>query len=522
MSDSTGLRRDRLLAAAAAVIALAAWGAWIFSKPLDYDEVEHAHAIWLVGSGLTPYVDFFEVHLPFFWYVMSAFSRFLPESPFVLILYRLIAAAGHLVGLALLAAFLRRTVRSGWAPPVLAVCIVTMSPTVLSYLSEFRRDGWAFAWVMAGVMGLADADHRRRAWRQAFFMFTCAVGVATSARLVPLVGLLAAAEAGGEFARGRRRALTAIAAMAAGGGCGAVLAWLFLRNAGVDLALMKTYVVDYHVALNAFFGDDFAFARRLITRDLPFSLLVAAGLLSWASLLRRGDHRWSRFHVAFAVWLALQPVMVKPDYVQFVAPWYLIGAAFVPFLSRVAAGAKRGGIVATGLFATLVAVSAVLGFRAAVSADVLRFQLQAIRWMNLATPESAVVAAVPPYHPIFRRDVFFAWVHSFGRGGKGTEAVMQAFPRHRDAFGFAAYARELAERPPDLIFMVRGELVGYLPGQAAALKAHLRRNIGRYEAVPIGGHVAMLRNGDRSGDGGRAGPFDRGSGNRVQGRARPE
>ena len=60
---------------------LAAWGTGVARKAFDYDEVEHAHAAWLVAQGDTPYHDFFECHPPFAWYGMAAVDGLLPAGP---------------------------------------------------------------------------------------------------------------------------------------------------------------------------------------------------------------------------------------------------------------------------------------------------------------------------------------------------------------------------------------------------------------------------------------------------------
>ncbi len=48
----------------------------MFLKPWAADEPEHMHYAYLVGLGLRPYVDFFQNHLPLFWYLLSPIALF--------------------------------------------------------------------------------------------------------------------------------------------------------------------------------------------------------------------------------------------------------------------------------------------------------------------------------------------------------------------------------------------------------------------------------------------------------------
>src|ERR1051325_11417989 len=61
------------------LLAMTAWGAMSLRTGFDYDEVEHAHALWRVAQGDVPFYDFLEVHPPFFWKWMKPVTRVMPE-----------------------------------------------------------------------------------------------------------------------------------------------------------------------------------------------------------------------------------------------------------------------------------------------------------------------------------------------------------------------------------------------------------------------------------------------------------
>lgn len=47
---------------------------------LNVDELEHIHASWLVWSGKTPYLDFFEHHNPLLWYLFAPITGFMFDN----------------------------------------------------------------------------------------------------------------------------------------------------------------------------------------------------------------------------------------------------------------------------------------------------------------------------------------------------------------------------------------------------------------------------------------------------------
>ena len=51
---------------------------------LSNDEVEHAHAGWLISRGLIPFQDFFEHHSPAYLYIVGGFARVWPDANFLL------------------------------------------------------------------------------------------------------------------------------------------------------------------------------------------------------------------------------------------------------------------------------------------------------------------------------------------------------------------------------------------------------------------------------------------------------
>ena len=139
------LRRAVWLGLASAA-ALCAWGMGIGHRAFDYDEIYHAHAIWLIWQGHVPFHEFFACHPPFAWYAFVPLWNLLPSSPGSLIPLRVAAAAGVAVWLVTLAENLPPG--SGHFTTLdLPVFPCSSSPSrACSILRlEFRPDAWCYA-----------------------------------------------------------------------------------------------------------------------------------------------------------------------------------------------------------------------------------------------------------------------------------------------------------------------------------------------------------------------------------------
>jgi hypothetical protein len=58
--------------------------------PAHPDEVEHAHVSWLVSAGERPYLDFYQPHMPFLWFVSALLIKNAPHSITVLLGLRIL------------------------------------------------------------------------------------------------------------------------------------------------------------------------------------------------------------------------------------------------------------------------------------------------------------------------------------------------------------------------------------------------------------------------------------------------
>jgi len=83
------------LTVAVVILTVQAWASAIARRGFDYDELEHAYAIWCIKLGLRPYRDFFECHPLFLWYPLSLLFKLVGDSYAILFVCRVLTGLGH-------------------------------------------------------------------------------------------------------------------------------------------------------------------------------------------------------------------------------------------------------------------------------------------------------------------------------------------------------------------------------------------------------------------------------------------
>ncbi|WP_165219181.1 hypothetical protein [Aquisphaera insulae] len=503
-----------LALASAAIAGLAAWAVGIASLPYDHDEVTKAHSVWLAGQGLVPYVDFLDSHPPYFPLLVPLAGR--PDGDPVASLWNLrrFSLVGNLLFLGGLAAFglisqppgsraaegssepaTRLGSRVGepaslWG--MLGFLAIALHPTILTFLVEFRVDGWAYALATWSLVRLRrDADRASRFCEIGF------VGTFAALLLCPKLAILTALIVGGEIlAPGRavRERLARSAAFFGGGlaGCGLFAAYLGWER--IPFARFS----DMVFAFNAIHNANAGYAERLrhsIAHDtLPLGVVVA-GVSAWlwlAAFARRGK-RAGMVHLAILTWLVFQACVVSYPFKQYYAPWFLVATAFAfPLGSVIASIPRRWGTPIFLACCAALVVQSLLLARSWAVADEARSQRELISWMARVTLPADRVAAAPPLHPIVRRDAFMLWFSTYDPSGFDAEQVLRRIPTLR-RFAEPAWYREELERDPPALVVVSGDVrvAPRAAGQQAAITEFFRRH--PYHAVRAGGAWFALR-----------------------------
>lgn len=466
--------------AALLLLVVTAWLVGLLRQAFDYDELEHAHALWLMAGGARPFYDFFECHPPFLWYPLTLVARAFGESYVVLYGLRLLTAVGHVallvgVGLNLRLSFRRLAPAPAWSWRVfvLGALVLACHRKVLGYLLELRLDAWPNA-----ALVLAIFFHRRATTRpllaSAAFGVVAGGAILCSPKLVALLGLYVLACLVSRDHRGRT-----FAGLALGGAASIGLGALFLLAAGLDPVDVYQLSIGYHQLLNARGGFGHGLAAAVVELPAPLALVLAS-VTAWASVVRRGALA-QPFELSVAGFLAAQLLLVKFGFKQYYGPWFLLGVVFVPYLDvvlRSRGRARTSAAVAAVLFAAVNGFQAARRFARRPEAPT---QVRHREWMETLVPRDARVLAPLDRRPLFRRDVLYHQVTSFAGNGYDTTQIMQDLAREpfSGRFTEAAYLAEMEAGRPALI-VVEGQ---WTPEQERALQLYLERHAGEYERL---------------------------------------
>jgi hypothetical protein len=467
------------------LVGLAAGCTAITRLPTDYDEVYHAHAMWLIAHGCRPYHEFLAVHTPFLWYSAVPLLQWLPDSPRILFPLRILSAMGALVWLAALIANFRchnSALSLRWI--LIGLGVVLFSSPVLAYAVEFRPDSWAFAVLFGATLVIRKQGTATVGIRQ----YACYAFLATGA----IVACLKAAPFAASFAffdlfrlrRHGRELRAALLGHVSGALVALAMLWLCLECAHVNTGLVFQFAYRFQVTFEGNTGFSHGLLQSLFAVPLPL-LVAVAGFVSWGIHTIRTHTVPDPFHASVVAVLVWELFEVHRPYKQYYGPWLLTAAPFMAYIEPFCR--LRGYRECLRLVPLLV----LGGVEAAASLVRLRLNdlgpaIQDLQEQIAAlSDKNSPVIAAPPFHPIVRPDVFYAWSRTTDPHGYSTERAMSDLG-YGDFVSAERYRNELGRRDPAVIVLpLPGEDL-YEPVQWQIILEFLRRNAKRYEIVTEG------------------------------------
>lgn len=474
---------------------LVAWAAGISNALFDYDELEHARAIWLIQTGLRPFRDFFECHPPYLWYPLALLTRPFGETYRVLFVLRILAAVGHILFFVALAKNVslsfrqlptpRKPTLSGFALPL---ALVAGAPDTIRYLLEFRIDAWPNALLIWAIYRYRRRKHdagdtgRDALARAVELGILGTLAVLCSPKLALILPLFTLAD----LLVGQRRGKM-IAGLGVGGIVALTTGALLIVLLGHNPARIYQMIMTYHSILNREGGFPGIWAGL---RSQPTLLVViAASVIAFLTVVRRRVMAFP-FEMTVVVFLVLQVGLVAFWYKQYTAPWFLMGMALIPWLNVLlerVPPARTVVMTAALIYAGLGVGQAMAQFW---SNEEAKTQLRAFQVMESMVPRDAIVAAPLEWMPLFRRGPFYHQVTSFAPSGWETGRIMKRIEPNSDRFEVAGYVRELQARPPKLI-VLDGT---WSAEQKQALDTFVASAAGAYQSMNILGVPALIRN----------------------------
>jgi hypothetical protein len=467
------------------LLGFVAWGLALALLPTDYDEVYHAHAIWLIAHGDRPYHDFLAVHTPFLWYAAAPLLPWLPETPRILLPLRISAGIGVLMWLAALIAnfccknssLSRRWILAGLGT-------VLFSTPVLAYAVEFRPDSWAFAVLFGGMLvlreqGTATVGVRHYAW----YAFLATGATVACLKVAPFAALFSFFDLIRLLRRGRNLR-AALLGQISGAGVALTVSWLFLEWVQVDAHMVFQFAYRFQATFESQTGYSHGLLQSLFANPLPL-IVGVAGIVSWGVHTIRTRTAPDPFHASLVAVLVWELFEVHRPYKQYYGPWLLTAA---PFLAYVEPCCRLRGCRECLRIVPILVLGGLSAF-----ASLARLRLNdlgpAIQKLQVQiaalSDENSLIIAAPPFHPMVRRDVFYAWSRTTDPHGYTTERAMNDLG-YGKFVSAESYRNELVRRDPAVVVLpLPGEDL-YEPAQWQVIVAFLRRNATRYEIVTEG------------------------------------
>jgi 4-amino-4-deoxy-L-arabinose transferase-like glycosyltransferase len=307
--------------------------------PIGPDEFQHLHAAWCISVGQTPYVDFFEHHPPFLYYLLQpVFWLFSPGFGLILAARGLMLALNGLIGYAVYclarSCLGRRT--AWWALALLA-----------SDMLFFERGFWVLTDVPAVLLTLTSALCLSRAYRVEaggwFFASSSALGSAIL--FTPKVIYLGLAVAvwfaiylGSSRDGGQRIARLRSAGIYLAGG---LVPWgILILLIGLDAMgafWQSNVVLNLHWKARHW---PLPHVRHMLVSNGPLWIAAVAGVFWSTRRMGRRASRWlsrgpvTLYFVALVVGAARLPVVWEEYFVE-VAPYgAILGACALQALGR--------------------------------------------------------------------------------------------------------------------------------------------------------------------------------------------
>ena len=282
----------------------------VLNRAIDPDESQHLHTAWQVALGWVPYRDFWEHHMPAFYYLAAPLTRRFTDSPAVYLAGRTLMTAAATLALVLTWRLARRL---GIPAAAGAVTTLALLPQFTETTTETRPDPLALvAWLLALLAVLRWGESRRSAWLGAAG-FALGLGLAFSLKLVygvGAVGLIVSILAwlgrrddpSGRWGGARVKIVaTALTVFVAGVSLAlaGTLAWVGAAGGSSALRAMVSDVV-----VDSWRFVDFAKARPVFGSEIGFLLLAAVGIGLTLARTGRGITR-DAYHLPLLGSLAL-------------------------------------------------------------------------------------------------------------------------------------------------------------------------------------------------------------------------
>ena len=452
-----------------------------------FDEILHAHYLWLFSSGLKADVDFLCTYPALGYFLTLPFMRLFPDSAFLFLALRCLSVViAVLIGIIF---YLHGRRSSQYRmSALLPYLLVGTAPAIGAFFAEYSTDHMA-ALAAFGAMFLFFRPPRLWSVAVASALSIISIAIMPKYPVTLFFGMLGYLAA--HYLKYRRASSLLLASTA--GACAALLGiWLLftLNNTSlVDNFRYSDLLQMRRVFTNRYFRN-LPLLQPLIVSVMEFliynpviGLSVALGVSGWARRSWRNADSTALGGGGILIGVLITSLMTKNNLSQYIAPQVLCLSLFAPFaFSLFKSDAAAKALSLTLVAAALVTLSPRLGSVAAefretpLNARGVTPTLQRVLGRIVMGPIGIValndydkllkiipknerVVAVWPVHPIFRRDVTPIAFDEY----PSYSVSLPADDRLKGFFDPEYFLQTLEKNPPAMISLERLEM-NYPPG----------------------------------------------------------
>ena len=435
-----------LALAPAIALALATLVRITLTSGIDADESEHLHVAFALGRDVMPYRDLDQNHAPLLWLLSAPLLALLPESPYVLLVFRFLALMSFAGSLAI-ACGLSRTLLRGGAYQTPFCVFLGLAFATQAEVYRFRPDAFMNTLALASLYLLVRSPLRTADDGRVSTVFLAGLLQGLAIALSPKLGHLALVaplflwlrEPGSPGGAARLRAVARALTLYGAGiafALAPMLIWLvssgLLSDAYQGVVARNLGYASRRLAApnpqTPGFYNSVLEVRRLVEMAPFFTVAICGAAMVWLGgdgapgVASRSVRRSAV--AAWALWMSLWTFTPNAATYHIAGALVLGGALGAPALDAAARWRGAAGRFGLGLLLALCLGTSPL--RSGIGGFVpgYSYPLSEVAWLlDQVRARGDACLCIVPWHPIFVSSVAPVYRSNEIRSGRWSEAV---------------------------------------------------------------------------------------------------
>jgi hypothetical protein len=432
------------------VVAIVFFPLLLSALMFDFDEVQHAHVIWLIGQGQRPFIDFCENHLPLAWYAFLPITSMLPEAPENLAWLRVFSLSINLAFIFfVLASACLRYEKNHRVWFVLAGALIFTASDNCVVSVQLRPDGLAHA-LLFGAVFMNRRDQNRsfiRSFKFALLAMICLLITPKFALFVIAYSLLDLVH--DHWAK--LKIAVQLAAYALGVLTATFVVALVLNSLSLSLIDSFRLSVEYHSYLNAYHSGQWGLLKLLLAQP-ALLLLIGLGMVLLCVEQRKEILQYE-FELAIVIFVLSQVILVQFNWRQYSFPCFVVLSIFIAHIGLFVSSRwkKRAYLLQTLMLMGFCTSMIYIGVSLSSEQGSQQHHLTFLRELKNIKKAGGSVVIAPPLHPVSENDVFYNWLTFSDALEKIMANDMNLEVSERFTEGY--YQREIERQAPALVIL---------------------------------------------------------------------